>query len=117
MPKPGVVFDNRTSPCGPAVKSVASRWRQASAQMFPVHQVLANGMGLRHIAVAQFWIEQRLVSLQKIDVPIRTILRQPKIPDPLIVERKNHVLSLNAGANAGLNKPTLEREVDSQNRQ
>ena len=56
--------------------------------MFPVHKVLADGMGLRHIAVAQFWIEQRLVGLQEIDVPIRTILRQPKIPNPFIFKRK-----------------------------
>ena len=85
--------------------------------MRPIHQVLADGMGLRHIAVARFWIELGFISLQKVNVPIRTILRQPKIPNPFIVESKNHVLSLNAGANAGLNKPALECEVDSQNRQ
>ena len=85
--------------------------------MRPIHQVLADGMGLRHIAVARFWIELGFISLQKVNVPIRTILRQPKIPNPFIVKRKNHVLTLDTRTNAGLNKPTLEREIDSQNRQ
>ncbi len=61
-------------------------------QIGPVDQVVADGMTLAHIEVAQIGIFVTFIRLEKIDVPLVAIMGVPAVPDPFVFKYQCHLL-------------------------
>ncbi len=83
---PGAIVATQCRP-GPGGLVVPSRTfgrRKRGSAMLPSHEVVADGMALGHVPVAELRIADRFWSLQEPAVPVDAVVQVPAVPDPMI---------------------------------
>ena len=80
MPEPVRPLHHRSGPSGQIVKGGACGRRKGDAKLFPIDQIIADRVALRHVEMAQVGVTDTPVGLEEMAVPAGAIMGIPAIP-------------------------------------